>query len=143
MSHTCHEEPPPCPPCAYLTTKQCACGKKDIGNVKCSLEREKVSCAATCGRSVHRMSGFETTHRMNVPGCWAVDFTVVRNCVMQVIAGRVQLSAVKIASYGMSVSVRMPFLCSRICKVCQRIIHVHDLVMHLQPVPKMSHAKHW
>ena len=41
---------------------------------------------------------------MNVPGCWAVDFTTVRNCVMQVIVGLVWLSAVKIASYGMSVS---------------------------------------
>ena len=75
-----------------------------MGNVKCSLEREKVSCAATCGRSVHRISVFETTERTNLPGCWAVDFTVVRNYVMQVIAGRVQLSVVKIASYGMSVS---------------------------------------
>ena len=76
-----------------------------MGNVKCSLEREKVSCAATCGRSVHRMSAFETTYRMNAPGCWGVDFTVVRNCVMQLIAGRVQLSAVKVASDGVPVSV--------------------------------------
>ena len=48
------------------------------------------------GRSVHRMSGFETTHSMTAPGCWAVNFT------MQVIAGRVHLSAVKIAGFGMS-----------------------------------------
>ena len=32
---------------------------------------------------------------------------------------------------------------AHICRVCQRIIHVHDLVMHLQGVPKMSPAKHW
>ena len=102
MSHTCYEEPLPCLPCAYLRTKQCACGKKEMGNVKCSVERGTVSCAATCGRSVHRMSGFETIHRMTAPGFWAVDFTIVRNCVMQVIAGRVHLIVVKITVFGMS-----------------------------------------
>lgn len=33
-----------------------------------------------------------------------MDFIVVRNCVMQAIVGHAQFSAVKIASYGMSIS---------------------------------------
>lgn len=48
--HACHEDPTPCPPCVVLTTKQCACGKKEVGNVKCSLAREKVSCGTVCGK---------------------------------------------------------------------------------------------
>ncbi|KAJ3552619.1 hypothetical protein NM688_g4054 [Phlebia brevispora] len=44
--HACHEDPIPCPPCPYLTTKLCACGKKMVGNVRCSQER--VSCGTTC-----------------------------------------------------------------------------------------------
>ncbi|KAF8629368.1 hypothetical protein AX17_005664 [Amanita inopinata Kibby_2008] len=48
--HTCHEDPVPCPPCAFLAKKPCACGKKEVDNVRCSLEREKVSCGVTCGK---------------------------------------------------------------------------------------------
>ena len=48
--HACHEDPAPCPPCPFLTTKQCACGKKMVGNVRCS--QEKVSCGTTCGKYV-------------------------------------------------------------------------------------------
>ncbi|TFK47511.1 hypothetical protein OE88DRAFT_1720598 [Heliocybe sulcata] len=46
--HACHEDPAPCPPCVFLTTKRCACGKKMVDNVKCS--QEKVSCGTVCGR---------------------------------------------------------------------------------------------
>ncbi|KIL58249.1 hypothetical protein M378DRAFT_27649 [Amanita muscaria Koide BX008] len=62
ISHSCHEEPATCPPCVYLTTKLCACGKKEIVNVKCSLEREKVSCATTCGRLLS--CGFHRCQRL-------------------------------------------------------------------------------
>ncbi|KAF8067912.1 hypothetical protein FPV67DRAFT_1626152 [Lyophyllum atratum] len=48
--HACHEDPRPCPPCPFLATKQCACGKKMMTNVRCSLETEKVSCGAVCGK---------------------------------------------------------------------------------------------
>ncbi|KAF8651138.1 hypothetical protein AX16_004861 [Volvariella volvacea WC 439] len=48
--HTCHEDPSPCPPCVVLTTKSCACGKKMVPNVKCSLETVKVSCGTVCGK---------------------------------------------------------------------------------------------
>ncbi|KAH9928987.1 hypothetical protein B0H21DRAFT_837372 [Amylocystis lapponica] len=46
--HACHEDPAPCPPCPFLASKRCACGKKMVDNVQCS--REKVSCGTTCGK---------------------------------------------------------------------------------------------
>jgi len=46
--HSCHEDPTPCPPCPFLTSKPCACGKSSVGNVRCS--QEKVSCGTKCDR---------------------------------------------------------------------------------------------
>lgn len=40
----------PCPPCPFLTEKVCACGKKRVGNVRCSQER--VNCGSVCGKYV-------------------------------------------------------------------------------------------
>ncbi|TFK63598.1 hypothetical protein BDN72DRAFT_963814 [Pluteus cervinus] len=48
--HACHEDTVSCPPCSFLATKACACGKKMVGNVKCSLETSKVSCGTVCGK---------------------------------------------------------------------------------------------
>ncbi|KAG2003340.1 shuttle craft protein [Coprinopsis cinerea AmutBmut pab1-1] len=48
--HACHDDDQPCPPCPHLTNKQCACGKKSVPNVKCSLANEKVSCGTICGK---------------------------------------------------------------------------------------------
>ncbi|CDZ97760.1 Transcription factor NF-X1, contains NFX-type Zn2-binding and R3H domains [Phaffia rhodozyma] len=45
-SHACHETST-CPPCIFLTTKTCACGKAEVKNVRCS--QEKVSCGMVCG----------------------------------------------------------------------------------------------
>lgn len=46
--HNCHEQEA-CPPCPYLTTKACACGKDtSIKNVRCSQDR--VSCGQPCGK---------------------------------------------------------------------------------------------
>ncbi|KAK7437497.1 FKBP12-associated protein [Stygiomarasmius scandens] len=57
VPHTCHAPPEvdeasgsPCPGCVRLVTKRCACGKKEVPNVRCSLEREKVGCGLVCGR---------------------------------------------------------------------------------------------
>ncbi|KAI0635276.1 hypothetical protein C8Q77DRAFT_1054207 [Trametes polyzona] len=50
LPHTCHEDPTPCPPCLILTTKLCACGKKMVGNIPCSRERDKISCGTVCGK---------------------------------------------------------------------------------------------
>ncbi|KAM0790050.1 hypothetical protein ACM66B_005378 [Microbotryomycetes sp. NB124-2] len=49
MPHACHEEDN-CPPCAFLTTKICACGKRDVPNVRCAQDSRKVSCGQVCGR---------------------------------------------------------------------------------------------
>ncbi|KAG2352299.1 hypothetical protein BDR07DRAFT_884739 [Suillus spraguei] len=43
-------ETSPCPPCPFLTSKQCACGKKMVDNVRCAQER--VSCGTVCGKSL-------------------------------------------------------------------------------------------
>ena len=48
--HLCHEDPSPCPPCSFLTSKRCACGKRMVENVTCS--REKVFCGTPCGKLV-------------------------------------------------------------------------------------------
>lgn len=50
--HTCHEDTVSCPPCPFLATKICACGKKSVPHVRCSLETDKVSCGTICGKYV-------------------------------------------------------------------------------------------
>ncbi|CAK5272386.1 unnamed protein product [Mycena citricolor] len=47
-SHLCHSTTQACPPCPFLTTKTCMCGKKEVGNVRCSQER--VACGNVCGK---------------------------------------------------------------------------------------------
>ncbi|KAI0037225.1 hypothetical protein K488DRAFT_39490 [Vararia minispora EC-137] len=46
MPHACHEDGTSCPPCAFLTAKPCACGKKIVPNKPCFSE--KVSCGTPC-----------------------------------------------------------------------------------------------
>ncbi|KAJ7136015.1 hypothetical protein C8R44DRAFT_609441 [Mycena epipterygia] len=46
--HICHDDAVGCPPCPFLTTKKCMCGKKELGNVRCAQER--VACGSVCGR---------------------------------------------------------------------------------------------
>ncbi|KAE9400334.1 hypothetical protein BT96DRAFT_965353 [Gymnopus androsaceus JB14] len=48
--HTCHFPDTPCPPCPFLTHKSCACGKKSVPNMRCSLDSDKVSCGLVCGK---------------------------------------------------------------------------------------------
>ncbi|KAJ4489946.1 hypothetical protein J3R30DRAFT_3278404 [Lentinula aciculospora] len=48
--HTCHFPDSSCPPCVHLTDKPCACGKKTLSNIRCSLDSEKVSCGIVCGK---------------------------------------------------------------------------------------------
>ena len=47
MPHACHENEN-CPPCPFLMTKSCQCGKKGVGNVRCSSKN--VSCGIACGK---------------------------------------------------------------------------------------------
>ncbi|BGP49885.1 FKBP12-associated protein [Rhodotorula kratochvilovae] len=49
LPHACHEDAA-CPPCPYLTTKSCACGKREVPNVRCSTDQRKVSCGTVCGK---------------------------------------------------------------------------------------------
>lgn len=46
LPHDCHEDGP-CPPCVYLTTKRCNCGRNDVDNIPC--HRQQVSCGQVCG----------------------------------------------------------------------------------------------
>ncbi|OJA15713.1 hypothetical protein AZE42_09960 [Rhizopogon vesiculosus] len=61
IPHSCHEgviiagadlsqteEESTCPPCPFLTSKQCACGKNMVDNIRCAQER--VSCGSACGK---------------------------------------------------------------------------------------------
>jgi len=61
-SHGCHDEGIPCPPCPHLANKVCACGKKVVPNVRCSLETEKVSCGTVCGKLMG--CGYHTCERL-------------------------------------------------------------------------------
>ncbi|KAL8290623.1 hypothetical protein RQP46_002881 [Phenoliferia psychrophenolica] len=49
MAHACHEDAA-CPPCPFLMEKSCACGKKRVGNVRCSQDPKRVSCGTPCGK---------------------------------------------------------------------------------------------
>lgn len=73
MPHACHEgviiagadpsqpvEASSCPPCPFLTSKQCACGKKMVDNVRCAQER--VNCGTVCGKSLS--CGFHHCERL-------------------------------------------------------------------------------
>ena len=61
LPHSCHAgviiagadpnqtgEESACPPCPFLTSKQCACGKNMVDNIRCAQER--VSCGTACGK---------------------------------------------------------------------------------------------
>ncbi|KIY66766.1 hypothetical protein CYLTODRAFT_491180 [Cylindrobasidium torrendii FP15055 ss-10] len=48
--HVCHADDVQCPACPYLTDRLCACGAKTVGNMKCSLARDKISCGTVCGK---------------------------------------------------------------------------------------------
>ena len=58
-NHSCHESEG-CPPCPFLTSKVCACGKMTLPNARCSLP--KVSCGTPCGKPLP--CGFHTCRRM-------------------------------------------------------------------------------
>ena len=49
VPHACHESPF-CPPWVHLAAKLCACGKRVIPNVRCSIDQRKVSCGSVCGK---------------------------------------------------------------------------------------------
>ncbi|KAJ7512060.1 hypothetical protein B0H11DRAFT_1698808 [Mycena galericulata] len=68
--HMCHDDDVGCPPCPFLTTKKCMCGKKEMGNIRCAQER--VACGSVCGRPLG--CGFHHCERLCHPadeGCGA------------------------------------------------------------------------
>ncbi|KAL4079530.1 hypothetical protein J3A83DRAFT_1117042 [Scleroderma citrinum] len=71
----------PCPPCPWLTSKRCACGKKMVDNVQCSQAR--VHCGTICGRLLP--CGFHqcqrTCHEDECGGCAAVCGKSRKSCL--------------------------------------------------------------
>ncbi|TIB37961.1 hypothetical protein E3P86_01947 [Wallemia ichthyophaga] len=47
-AHTCHGDDVGCPPCPFLTTRTCQCGRSKIPNVRCS--QETVRCGRVCDK---------------------------------------------------------------------------------------------
>ncbi|TIA86347.1 hypothetical protein E3P99_03711 [Wallemia hederae] len=47
-AHTCHDDAVGCPPCPFLTTRTCQCGRSTIPNVRCS--QETVRCGRVCDK---------------------------------------------------------------------------------------------
>ena len=61
--HACHaDDTGGCPPCPFLTTKLCACGKRRVDNVRCAQARERVGCGGACGRLLG--CGFHVCERL-------------------------------------------------------------------------------
>ena len=122
--HGCHEDPLPCPPCIHLTTKQCACGKKAMRNIRCSLDNEKISCGTTCGKLMD--CGYHRCKRSCHPGeCGKCTAT----------CGKLRKS--------WYVSIRnFEGLTSHMAAVYQTITFARCPVMHPRVVLKLNHAKH-
>ncbi|CAG8480945.1 11485_t:CDS:10 [Cetraspora pellucida] len=47
VSHGCHGDEESCPPCAFLVSKKCICGKSVVNNISC--HKSNVSCGQVCG----------------------------------------------------------------------------------------------
>ncbi|GAA5899971.1 hypothetical protein JCM5296_001929 [Sporobolomyces johnsonii] len=72
LPHACHEDQD-CPPCPFLMSKICACGKKAVPNVRCSQDPKKVSCGTVCGKLL-RCGWHRCTKTCHPAGeCEAVD----------------------------------------------------------------------
>lgn len=51
VPHACHEDDVSCPPCTFLSDRQCACDKHLlVRNVRCSMSADKISCGTPCGK---------------------------------------------------------------------------------------------
>lgn len=61
VAHTCHEDDVPCPPCVYLTTRRCHCGKTEMANIPCSRDQARIICGQPCDAVLncgyHRCTG--------------------------------------------------------------------------------------
>lgn len=112
----------PCPPCPFLTSKPCACGKNVVNNVRCS--QEKVSCGTACGKLLD--CGFHHCARV----CHGGDCgTCALTC------GKPR----KLWYLLYSVSIQPKIL--NVSVVYLRITLVRILAMHLPPARKRARAK--
>jgi hypothetical protein len=133
--HTCHEDPIPCPPCPFLTSKTCACGKNTVGNVKCSQER--VSCGVVCGKyGILFITLLLADERL---GRCPADSINVRDFVTLVIVGTAPRCAVSLVNYGR----RFPFFppwdkCLNIHPVYPRTILAHSLATRHSLAQKLA-----
>jgi len=50
VPHNCHSDDEKCPPCVFLVSKPCMCGKKTLKNQPCF--KENVGCGLICGRKL-------------------------------------------------------------------------------------------
>ncbi|KAK6866042.1 hypothetical protein PG995_002570 [Apiospora arundinis] len=50
VSHTCHTDDKPCPPCPFLVEKRCICGKQTLKNQPCWFEEPR--CGLPCGNKL-------------------------------------------------------------------------------------------
>ena len=123
--HVCHEDPSSCPPCVHLTTKQCACGKKAMQNIRCSLENEKISCGTTCEKLLD--CGFHRCKRSCHPG----------EC------GKCTTTCGKLRKSWYVSRRGCQDLISHRAAVSRIITLAHCPAMHPRAVSKLNHAKRW
>ena len=123
--HVCHEDPSSCPPCVHLTTKQCACGKKAMQNIRCSLENEKISCGTTCEKLLD--CGFHRCKRSCHPG----------EC------GKCTATCGKLRKSWYVSRRGCQDLTSHRAAVSRIITLAHCPAMHPRAVSKLNHAKRW
>jgi len=98
--HPCHEDPRPCPPCSFLTSKPCACGKKAVENVTCS--REKVFCGTPCGKLVSPFQVHWYSFLRCFPDPSSVASIGARECVILMTVDRVRILVESHGSCGES-----------------------------------------
>ncbi|KAL1921835.1 uncharacterized protein VTP21DRAFT_10477 [Calcarisporiella thermophila] len=48
LSHSCHSDDEPCPPCVYLVKRRCLCGRTEVPNIHC--HKGMPSCGRVCGK---------------------------------------------------------------------------------------------
>lgn len=120
-NHSCHETEE-CPPCPFLTSKVCACGKRTLPNIRCS--QEKVSCGTTCGKLL--ICGSHTCQRL----CHSDECGPCQS-----ICGKDR------KLWYMVQRIIHPLLYTHVFLVFLIIIPVSSRAMHRRPVQKMSLAR--
>ena len=104
--HLCHEDLVSCPPCSFLTSKPCACGKKVVENVTCS--REKVFCGTPCGKLVSLVIAHwycSLRHFLDLLSAVSIDVT---GCAIPTTVGHARIHVESPGSCGASTFALLP-----------------------------------